>query len=101
MTEVGVVFLALTGLFYNRISKKYQPKSKRQKKTVHYDKRNPEENGSILSRLFFSWVDPLLKLGYRQPLEDSDLYEVPSDHKAHYISQLLQEKWDLQKSREK
>lgn len=36
---------------------------------------NPCENATFLSKLFFSWMLPLLKLGYQKELKLSDVYE--------------------------
>ncbi|KAJ2887652.1 Transporter of the ATP-binding cassette (ABC) [Coemansia asiatica] len=43
----------------------------------------PEKTASISQLLFFSWMDPMIWLGYKRPLEPSDVYELmPEDHSA-------------------
>ncbi|KAJ2163175.1 Transporter of the ATP-binding cassette (ABC) [Coemansia sp. RSA 552] len=41
----------------------------------------PELTASIAQLLFFSWVDPMIMLGYRRSLEPKDVYDLtPDDH---------------------
>ncbi|PIA19108.1 hypothetical protein COEREDRAFT_90472 [Coemansia reversa NRRL 1564] len=42
---------------------------------------NQDGSASIAQLLFFSWMDPLIWLGYKRPLEPNDLYDLmPNDH---------------------
>ncbi|KAL0072612.1 hypothetical protein AAF712_000375 [Marasmius tenuissimus] len=34
---------------------------------------------SFLSQIWFAWLDPLLRVGYTRPLEQEDLWNLPSD----------------------
>ena len=36
----------------------------------------PEANANIFGRLTFSWMTPLMRLGYREPLIMDDLWYV-------------------------
>ena len=54
------------------------------KKTIFvadaFEKPSPELNATFLSRLFFTWFDPLIVKGFRKPLEKEDLYDLnPED----------------------
>ena len=40
------------------------------------------DEASFLSRMTFSWMIPLVKLGYRTPLEKEDLCALPENEKA-------------------
>lgn len=53
--------------------------SKQQRAPWPGDKANP------LSVLFLSWLDGLLWRGYRQPLEDGDIYAAPARHSAESV----------------
>jgi len=104
ITEIGSIFLVVVGLFFNRISESYQPviEESQEEDVFHFDKKsNPEQNANFWSMLFFSWLNPLLWMGYKRPLEDSDLYELPNDHKANYLANRLGEKWDFERMKQK
>ncbi|KAJ2602288.1 Transporter of the ATP-binding cassette (ABC) [Coemansia sp. RSA 1286] len=43
----------------------------------------PEMTASISQLLLFSWMDPMIWLGYKRPLEPTDVYDLmPEDHSA-------------------
>ncbi|XP_006882759.1 PREDICTED: cystic fibrosis transmembrane conductance regulator [Elephantulus edwardii] len=46
------------------------------------------------SSLYFSWTRPILRKGYRQRLELSDLYQIPSGDSADNLSEKLEREWD-------
>ncbi|XP_054093448.1 cystic fibrosis transmembrane conductance regulator isoform X2 [Callithrix jacchus] len=56
--------------------------------------RSPLEKASVVSKLFFSWTRPILKKGYRQRLELSDIYQIPSADSADNLSEKLEREWD-------
>ncbi|XP_053518910.1 cystic fibrosis transmembrane conductance regulator [Artibeus jamaicensis] len=56
--------------------------------------RSPLEKASVVSKLFFSWTTPILKKGYRQRLELSDIYQIPSADSADNLSEILEREWD-------
>lgn len=49
---------------------------------------------NIFSRLLFSWLNPLLVLGYKRPLESSDLYEVPPQFRSDNVTSKFVQYWD-------
>ncbi|XP_039769128.1 cystic fibrosis transmembrane conductance regulator isoform X1 [Ornithorhynchus anatinus] len=54
-------------------------------------------NGSVFLSLFFflfSWTKPILKKGYRQHLELSDIYQIPTADSADNLSEKLEREWD-------
>ncbi|XP_019598753.2 cystic fibrosis transmembrane conductance regulator isoform X1 [Rhinolophus sinicus] len=56
--------------------------------------RSPLEKASVISKLFFSWTTPILKKGYRQRLELSDIYQISSADSADNLSEKLEREWD-------
>ncbi|KAJ1736287.1 Transporter of the ATP-binding cassette (ABC) [Coemansia biformis] len=45
----------------------------------------PEETASIAQLLLFSWMDPMIWLGYRRPLEPNDVYELMPEDRAERV----------------
>ncbi|XP_012921222.1 cystic fibrosis transmembrane conductance regulator [Heterocephalus glaber] len=56
--------------------------------------KSPLEKASVVSKLFFSWIRPILKKGYRKRLELSDIYQIPSADSADNLSEKLEREWD-------
>nr|XP_010945918.1 cystic fibrosis transmembrane conductance regulator isoform X1 [Camelus bactrianus] len=56
--------------------------------------RSPLEKASVISKLFFSWTRPILRKGYRQRLELSDIYHISSSDSADNLSEKLEREWD-------
>ncbi|CAK6434258.1 unnamed protein product [Pipistrellus nathusii] len=56
--------------------------------------RSPLEQASVISKLFFSWTGPILWKGYKQRLELSDIYQIPSADSADNLSEILEREWD-------
>ena len=46
----------------------------------------PEETASIWSKLFFSYVDSLLKTGYQKPLHQEDIWDLAARDGAAEVS---------------
>lgn len=53
-------------------------------------KPSPEERTSILSKITFGWVDPILWTGYNNGYELSSLWDLPSSDKAHKVLEQYQ-----------
>ena len=66
-------------------------------------KPNPLKEASFLSRLFFTWPYPLLKLGMQRPLEESDLPEITladtSAYNLRIITELFNREMELAQQR--
>ena len=52
---------------------------------------NPRKEGSILSILFYLWVNPLLSKGYKKELEQNDLYQVLDEDCSNFLGDKLEE----------
>ncbi|KAF9352484.1 hypothetical protein BGX26_009716 [Mortierella sp. AD094] len=53
----------------------------------------PEFTASIFSRLTFTWVQPLMSLGSKRPLEKEDIWELTERRRAAYIATVFRECW--------
>ncbi|KAG0043171.1 hypothetical protein BGZ83_011761 [Gryganskiella cystojenkinii] len=53
----------------------------------------PEFTASIFSRLVFAWVQPIMSLGAKRPLEREDLWVLTEKRRASYIATRFREKW--------
>ncbi|KAJ1773796.1 Transporter of the ATP-binding cassette (ABC) [Coemansia sp. RSA 1813] len=45
----------------------------------------PEKTASIVQLMFFSWMDPMIWLGYKRPLEPNDVYELMPEDRSAYV----------------
>ncbi|WFD44005.1 hypothetical protein MPSI1_002670 [Malassezia psittaci] len=55
----------------------------------------PLSNASIFSDWTYSWIEPLLLLGYRRPLEPTDLWKMDGPRTAEHLSSKLIDRWDI------
>ncbi|XP_029130585.1 ABC transporter C family member 2 isoform X2 [Cajanus cajan] len=53
----------------------------------------PERSGSILSRLTFSWMNPLMKLGYERPLTEKDIWKLDTWERTETLINKFQKCW--------
>jgi ATP-binding cassette subfamily C (CFTR/MRP) protein 4 len=56
--------------------------------------QNPMKSASLLSRLFFLWPYPLLKLGMERPLNDGDIYDLMEQDTSEYNLGYFRRLWD-------
>jgi len=63
-------------------------------------RKNPREDASFLSIVFFWWMNPLLGEGYKKDLEMEDLYEARKEDESEYLGDKLEKEWkkELEKS---
>ncbi|KAF5366995.1 hypothetical protein D9758_003982 [Tetrapyrgos nigripes] len=54
----------------------------------------PEATAGPFDIITFSWLTPLLSLGYQRPLEDSDLYKLQDERNAAHIGGIILESFD-------
>ncbi|KAJ2507744.1 Transporter of the ATP-binding cassette (ABC), partial [Coemansia sp. RSA 2049] len=45
----------------------------------------PEMTASIAQLLFFSWMDPMIWLGYKRSLEPNDVYDIMPEDRSAYV----------------
>ncbi|RYH30831.1 hypothetical protein EON65_04125 [archaeon] len=51
------------------------------------------ESASLLSKLFFLWINPVINLGYHKPLEASDIPSIPKEFTAEVAVQKFNVAW--------
>uniref|UniRef100_G3QNW6 Multidrug resistance-associated protein 1 n=1 Tax=Gorilla gorilla gorilla TaxID=9595 RepID=G3QNW6_GORGO len=61
--------------------------------TVHDPNPCPESSASFLSRITFWWITGLIVRGYRQPLEDSDLWSLNKEDTSEQVVPVLVKNW--------
>lgn len=54
----------------------------------------PEQGASFLSRLFYTWFDPLAWKGFRHPLEQKDLWDMNPEDSSKEIMPKFLRFWD-------
>lgn len=54
----------------------------------------PEATANIFSRLTFSWMTPLMKLGYKQPLLMDDLWNLKPEDQSAVIAERFEQNWE-------
>ncbi|KAJ3794573.1 ABC protein [Lentinula aff. detonsa] len=53
----------------------------------------PVNTASVFSRWTFTWVDPIMVLGYQRTLQASDLWKMDHSQESGYLSQQLDAAW--------
>ncbi|KAI9470014.1 MAG: multi drug resistance-associated protein MRP [Benjaminiella poitrasii] len=61
----------------------------------------PMEKTNVFGRLTFSWMTPLMRLGYKSPLVMDDLWNLRHDDEAAFISEKFQKNWKMELKKEK
>lgn len=65
----------------------------RQSKYPPAKKPCPEDQSSFLSRLLFTWFDPLAYTGFRRPLVQTDLWDMKPEDSAREVVPLFEKYW--------
>ncbi|KAG1269716.1 hypothetical protein G6F68_000016 [Rhizopus microsporus] len=55
---------------------------------------SPEEKSNIFSRLTFSWMTPLMRLGYQKPLTMDDLWNLNTEDQSAIIGARFEKDWE-------
>ncbi|KAI9204423.1 P-loop containing nucleoside triphosphate hydrolase protein, partial [Polychytrium aggregatum] len=55
--------------------------------------RHPEFASSYFVKLSYSWLSPLLKKGWKSPLQERDIWDVDDRYRASLLSDRFQENW--------
>ncbi|XP_067113164.1 ATP-binding cassette sub-family C member 4-like [Osmerus mordax] len=62
-------------------------------------KHNPSATANLLSKIFFCWLNPLFKIGYKRRLEEHDMYKVLPEDGSERLGEDLQRHWDQEVQR--
>ena len=62
------------------------------------DEFAPIENASIVSILFYLWLNPLLRLGYSRALEAGDVHPAPSLLRSRAVHNVIGKAWEEEKT---
>ncbi|KAJ7204157.1 ABC protein [Mycena pura] len=54
---------------------------------------SPYVTASLLSRLTYTWITPLMVLGFQRTLQASDLWRMGPEHEADFLAARLEEAW--------
>ncbi|XP_028288222.1 ATP-binding cassette sub-family C member 4 [Parambassis ranga] len=57
-------------------------------------KTNPAATANLFSNIFFCWLNPLFRIGYKCRLNEDDMYEVLAEDRSEKLGQDLQRYWD-------
>uniref|UniRef100_A0A668ANY5 Multidrug resistance-associated protein 4 n=1 Tax=Myripristis murdjan TaxID=586833 RepID=A0A668ANY5_9TELE len=60
---------------------------------------NPSATANLLSKIFFCWLNPLFRIGYKRTLEEDDMYKVLPEDGSKRLGQELQWYWDREVQR--
>ncbi|XP_030210094.1 multidrug resistance-associated protein 4-like isoform X1 [Gadus morhua] len=58
------------------------------------EKINPAATANCFSKIFFCWLNPLFRIGYKRSLEQEDLYNVLPEFRSKTLGLTLQSYWD-------
>lgn len=61
----------------------------------------PERSANIFSRLFFSWITPLMKQGFKRPIVEADIWKLDSWDQTEELYKTFQRCWEGECAREK
>uniref|UniRef100_A0A4W5MSH2 Multidrug resistance-associated protein 4 n=1 Tax=Hucho hucho TaxID=62062 RepID=A0A4W5MSH2_9TELE len=57
-------------------------------------KTNPSAKANLFSQVFFCWLNPLFRIGYKRRLEEDDMYKVLPEDGSERLGEELQRHWD-------
>ena len=61
----------------------------------------PEQRSSCLSRYTFSWLNPLMTLGHKRPLDREDVWMLPKTQSAKFLSNQFLTHWEKETNADK
>ncbi|XP_033954626.1 ATP-binding cassette sub-family C member 4-like [Pseudochaenichthys georgianus] len=59
-------------------------------------KTNPAASAGLVSKIFFWWLNPLFRIGYKRKLEEEDMYDVLTEDRSKNLGQDLRRYWDAE-----
>lgn len=54
----------------------------------------PEPNASLLSRITFWWINPLIVSGYKKALTRDDMWDIEAKEMCDYLTKKLEHEWN-------
>ncbi|KAM4559458.1 ATP-binding cassette sub-family C member 4-like isoform 1-T1 [Odontesthes bonariensis] len=57
-------------------------------------KDNPSASANLLSKIFFCWLNPLFRIGYKRKLKEDDMYKVLPEDASETLGEELQWYWN-------
>ncbi|KAJ1919724.1 hypothetical protein IWQ60_007176 [Tieghemiomyces parasiticus] len=94
-----ISFVALAASFVAELYPK--PRSDYLLPTEDMDHNSPEEEANIFSRISFSWMSPMLSLGYQRVLTQDDMVDLPRDTQTATVSDNFQDRWQRELARDR
>ncbi|XP_050221778.1 ABC transporter C family member 2-like [Mercurialis annua] len=61
----------------------------------------PEQHGSIISKIIFTWMNPLMQLGYKRPLTEKDIWKLDTWDRTETLNNRFQKCWAEESQRPK
>ncbi|KAK7303090.1 hypothetical protein RJT34_13989 [Clitoria ternatea] len=61
----------------------------------------PERGANILSKILFSWMGPIMKLGYERPLTERDVWKLDTWDRTETLLNRFQKCWDQESRKSK
>lgn len=61
----------------------------------------PERGANVISWLLFGWMGPLMKLGFRRPIEEKDVWKLDEWDRTETLQRTFQRHWEAELRREK
>ncbi|KAL3616846.1 Canalicular multispecific organic anion transporter 1 [Castilleja foliolosa] len=61
----------------------------------------PERYANIFSRIYFDWMTPLMKQGYKKPITEKDVWKLDSRDQTETLSTKFQNSWEEESRRSK
>ncbi|XP_066562799.1 ATP-binding cassette sub-family C member 4 [Amia ocellicauda] len=58
------------------------------------ERPNPAGKANLFSKVFFCWLNPLFRIGYKRKLEEDDMYKVLPEDRSDRLGEELQWYWD-------
>ncbi|KAJ1936867.1 hypothetical protein FBU59_004922, partial [Linderina macrospora] len=58
--------------------------------------QSPEQRANIFERLTFTWMTPLLELGYHKPLQLEDTWELMPEYRPDVVTDHFQRNWQAE-----
>ncbi|XP_045910385.1 ATP-binding cassette sub-family C member 4-like isoform X2 [Micropterus dolomieu] len=55
---------------------------------------NPSASANLLSKIFFCWLNPLFRIGYKRKLQEDDMYEILPEDGSDRLGEELQWYWN-------